>query len=80
MIITNFNDTIVVDETDKLKIREAIIYEVIKQLPADNDKYFVEHKPEADTYNIRKDKEIIFVKMILIIMRTEEVKKNYIYT
>ena len=49
-------------------------------MPADNDKYFVEHKPEADTYNVGKDKEIIFVKMILIIMRTEEVKKNYIYT
>ena len=33
-----FNDTTVVDETDKLKKREATIYEIIKQLPADNDK------------------------------------------
>ena len=49
-----------VDETDKLKKREAIIYEIIKQLPVDNDKYFVGHKPETDTYNIRKDKEIKF--------------------
>ena len=63
MIITPyFNDTIVVDETDKLKKREAIIYEIIKQLPADNDKYFVESRPETDTYNIGKDKEIIFVE------------------
>ena len=31
-------------------------------MPADNDKYFVEYKPEADTYNIRKNKEIIFVE------------------
>ena len=52
-----------------LKKREAIIYEIIKQLPEDNDKYFVEYKPETDTYNIRKDKELIFfLKMILIIM------------
>ena len=51
-----------VDETDKLKKREAIIYEIIKQLPTDNDKYFAEYKPETDTYNIGKDKEIIFVK------------------
>ena len=57
-----FNDTIVVDETDKLKKREARIYEIIKQLPADNDKYFVKYKPETDTYNIGKDKEIIFVE------------------
>ena len=45
-----------------LKKREAIIYEIIKQLRADNDKYFVEYKPETDTYNIGKDKEIIFVE------------------
>ena len=44
------------------KKREAIIYEIIKQLWADNDKYFVEYKPETDTYNIGKDKEIIFVE------------------
>ena len=49
-----------VDETDKLKKREAIIYEIIRQLPVDNDKYFVGHKPETDTYNIGKDKEIKF--------------------
>ena len=51
-----------VDETDKLKKTKAIIYEIIKQLPADNDKYFVEYKPETDTYNIGKDKQIIFVE------------------
>ena len=45
-----------------LKKREAIIYEIIKQLRADNDKYFVEYKPETDTYNIGKDKEIVFVE------------------
>ena len=74
-----FNDTIVVDETDKLKKREAIIYEIIKQLPADNDKYFVEYKPETDTYNIGKDKKKNLLKMILIIMRKEEVKKEKSY-
>ena len=51
-----------VNETDKLKKREAIIYEIIKQLPAENDKYFVEYKPETDTCHIGKDKEIIFVE------------------
>ena len=51
-----------VDETDKFNKREAIIYEIIKQLPVDNNKYFVEHKPETDTYNTGKDKEINFVE------------------
>ena len=68
-----------VDETDKLKKREAIIYEIIKQLPADNDKYFVEYKPETDTYNIGKDKKKNLLKMILIIMQKEEVKKEKSY-
>ena len=45
-----------------LKKREATIYEIIKQFPADNNKYFVKYKSETDTYNIGKDKEIIFVK------------------
>ena len=36
--------------------KEAIIYEIIKKLPTDNDKHFVEYKPETDTYNIGKDK------------------------
>ena len=31
-------------------------------MPADNDKYFVEFKSETDTYNIGKDKEIIFAE------------------
>ena len=48
--------TTVVDETNKLKKREAIIYEIIKKLPTNNDKHFVEYKPETDTYNIGKDK------------------------
>ena len=51
-----------VDETDKLKKWQAIINEIIKQLPADNDKYFVEYEPETDTCNIGKDKEKIFGK------------------
>ena len=31
-------------------------------MPADNDKYFVKYKSKTDTYNIGKDKEIIFVE------------------
>ena len=34
----------------------------MKQFPADNDKYFAQYKPETDTYNIGKDKEITFVE------------------
>ena len=58
----DFNDTIVVDETDKLKKREAIIYEITNQLPAGNNKYFIKYKAETYTHNIGKDKEIIFVE------------------
>ena len=38
------------------------IYEIIKQLPADNDKYCVKYKPETDTYNNVKDNKIIFLE------------------
>ena len=76
-----FNSTIVADETVKLKKREAIIYETIKQLPADNDKYFVEYKPETDTYNIGKDKEIIFVEDYFDYNAKRRIKKRkIIYT
>ena len=44
-----------------LKKREDIIYKITKQLPADNNKYFLEYQPETDTYNTGKDKELIFV-------------------
>ena len=43
-----------VDETDKLRKREAIIYEI--------NKYFVEYKPETDTYNNGKNNKINFVE------------------
>ena len=58
----DFIDTIVVDETGKLKKREVIIYEITNQLPAGNNKYFIKYKAETYTHNIGKDKEIIFVE------------------
>ena len=38
-----FHRKIKVNETDKLKRREAIIYKIVKQIPSDNDKYYVKY-------------------------------------
>ena len=49
-----FNRKIKVDETDKIKRREAIIHKIIKQMPSDNDKWYVKYNRYSDTYYIGK--------------------------
>ena len=39
--------TLKVNETDKIKRREAIIYKIVKQLPSENDKWYVKIQQRA---------------------------------
>ena len=57
--ISYFNRKIKVNKTDKIKRWEAIIYKIVKQIPSDNDKYYVKCNKESDTCHIRKDEKII---------------------
>ena len=57
--ISYFNRKIKVNKTDKIERREAIIYKIVKQIPSDNDKYYVKHNKESDTCHIGKDEKII---------------------
>ena len=43
------------NETDKIKRRQSIIYKTVKQIPSDNDKWCVKHKIDSDTYYIGKE-------------------------
>ena len=47
-----FNRKIKIDETDKIKRQEAIIYKTVKQIPLDNDKLYVKYNRDSDTYYI----------------------------
>ena len=47
-----FNRKIKVNETDKIKRREAIIHKIVKQIPSDNDKLYVKYNRNFDTYYI----------------------------
>ena len=60
-----FNRKIKVNETDKIKRQEAIIYKIVKQIPSINDIWYVKYKRDSDTYYIGKeDEKIIIVKDI----------------
>ena len=52
-----FNRKIKVNETDKTKRREAIIYKIYKQIPSDNDKWYVKYNRDSDTYYVGKEDE-----------------------
>ena len=52
-----FNRTIKVNETDKIKRRETIIYKVVKQIPSGNDKWYVKYNRDSDAYYIGKEDE-----------------------
>ena len=54
-----FNRKIKVNETDKIKRREVIIYKIVKQIPSDNDKYYVKYNKDSDTYYIGKDEKLL---------------------
>ena len=52
-----FNRKIKVNETDKIKRREAIICEIVTDISSDNDKYYVKYNRDSDTYYIGKEQE-----------------------
>ena len=57
-----FYRKIKVNEIDKIKRWEAITYKIVKQIPSDNDKWYVKYNTGFDTYYIGKeDKKIIIV-------------------
>ena len=51
------NRKIEVNKIDKIKRREAIIYKIVKQIPSDNDKWFVKYNRDSDTYYVEKEDE-----------------------
>ena len=53
-----FHRKIKVNETDKMKRREAIIYKIVKHIPSDIDKWYVQFDRDSDTYYIGKEGEI----------------------
>ena len=52
-----FNRTIKVNETDKIKRRETVIYKIVKQIPSDNDKWHVKYNRDSDAYYVGKEDE-----------------------
>ena len=58
-----FNKKIKVNEIDKIKRWEAITYKIAKQIPSDNDKWYVKYNIGSDTYYIGKgdEKNIIVI-------------------
>ena len=55
-----FNRKIKVNEIDKIERREAITCKIVKQIPSDNDKWYVKYNIDSDTYNIGKKDEKIY--------------------
>lgn len=53
--LPDFNTNIKVDETDKIRRKEAIFDKIINQLPPDNDKYYIKHNKKNDTCTVKKD-------------------------
>ena len=53
-----FNAKIKVGEVNKIKRQEAIMDKINKQLPPNNDTYYIEHDRATDSFRVRKDNEI----------------------
>ena len=67
-----FNRKIKVNKTDKIKRREAIIYKIVKQIPSDNDKWYVKYNRDSDTIYVGKEDK----RQIIVIESSEEETKN----
>ena len=57
-----FDKKIRVNETDKIKRREAIFDEILRQMGAENDKYYVQYNQDLYTYHIAKDEKVIVIE------------------
>ena len=74
-----FNKTIMVDEINKLKRRGTIMLEITKQMPSDNDKYFLQYNPENGTCLIGKDEQLVVISDDEKKPKKEQKKKNTLY-
>ena len=43
------------NKAGKIKRREGILYKIVKQIPSDNDKWYVKYNRDSDTYYIGKE-------------------------
>ena len=43
-----------VDETNKLRRKEAIFDQIINQLPPNNDTYYIKHNKKKDSFTVKK--------------------------
>ena len=49
------------NETDKSKRRKAIFDKMIKQLPPNNDQYYIQHDNISDAYRVWKEKKVTVI-------------------
>ena len=57
-----FNKKIRVSETDKIKQREAIFDEILKQMSPETHKYYVKYNQDLDRYYIGKNEKVIVIE------------------
>ena len=50
-----FNKNIKVNEAEKNKRKEAIFDEIIKQLPPNNDQYYIKYNKKNDSFSVKKE-------------------------
>ena len=69
------NRKIEVNKIDKIKRREAIVYRIVKQIPSDNDKWYVKYNRDSDTCYVGKEDE---QKILLwtVVTTTKEIKRE----
>ena len=62
------------NKADKVKRREGILYKIVKQIPSDNDKWYVKYNRDSDTYHIGKEDE----KKLLLstVVTTKKIKRE----
>ena len=53
-----FNTKLKVGKVNKIKRREVIMDKINKQLPPNNDTYYIEHNRTTDSFRVRKDDKI----------------------
>ena len=53
-----FNVKIKVGELNKIKRGEVIFDEIVKQLPFNNDVYYIEHDRKTNSFKLKKDNKI----------------------
>ena len=57
-----FNKRIKVNETDKIKRRDAIFDKILKQMGPENNKCYVKYNQDLDIYYIGKDEKVIVIE------------------